>query len=146
MAGAAWDHVRVTSPAQALQRLRDAAESGELADFCRRHAVRVLTVFGSAARAEDCARDLDVGVLTERDADFDTIAAITELMDIAAIDAVDLAHLNRGGPVIRERALVGSVVLYESEPGALADAQVAAIAERIETDPMRRLNLTLLAS
>jgi hypothetical protein len=47
--------------------------------------------------------------------------------------------------VIRERALVGSVALYESEPGALAEAQVVAIAERIETDPMRRLNLRLLA-
>jgi len=36
--------------------------------------------------------------------------------------------------------------LYESAPGALADAQAIAIGERIETDPMRRLNLRLLAS
>jgi hypothetical protein len=48
--------------------------------------------------------------------------------------------------VLRERALVGSVALYESAPGALADAQAIAIGERIETDPMRRLNLRLLAS
>ncbi|WP_300017273.1 hypothetical protein [Pseudonocardia sp.] len=46
---------------------------------------------------------------------------------------------------IRERALVGSLVLFESVPGAVAAAQVAAIAERIETDPMRRLDLELLA-
>ncbi|MGQ0573652.1 MAG: nucleotidyltransferase family protein [Pseudonocardia sp.] len=136
----------MTTPAQALRRLRDAAASGDLASFCRRHHVRVLTVFGSAARGEDCARDLDVGVLVERDAEFDVIAAITELMDLTCTDAVDVAHLNRGGPVIRERAPVGSVVLYESVPGALADAQVRAIAQRIETDPMRRLNLELLAS
>lgn len=135
----------VTTPAEALQRLRDAVASGELDAFCLRHRVRVLTVFGSAGRGEDCARDLDVGVLVERDAEFDLIAAITDLVELAGTDAVDLAHLNRGGPVIRERALVGSVVLYESEPGALTEAQVVAIAERVETDPMRRLDLELLA-
>lgn len=30
-------------------------------------------------------------------------------MDLAGLDAVDVAHLNGGGPVIKERALVGSV-------------------------------------
>lgn len=136
----------MTSPAEALQRLRDAADSGALDTFCVRHAVRVLTVFGSAGRGEEIARDLDVGILVERNAEFDVITAITDLVELTGTDAVDVAHLNRGGPVIRERALVGSVALYESEPGALADAQVVAIAERIETDPMRRLNLELLAS
>lgn len=60
------------------------------------------------------------------------------------VEAVDLAHLNRAGPVLRERALVGSVALFESAPGRFADAQTAAIGERIETDPMRRLDLDLL--
>ena len=98
------------TPVEALQRLRNAVESGE------------------------------------PDAEFDVIAAITDLVELSGTEAVDLAHLDRGGPVIREPALVGSVALYESEPGALAEAQVVAIAERIETDPMRRLNLQLLAS
>jgi predicted nucleotidyltransferase len=135
----------VITPAEAMRRLQNAAESGELDVFCRRHAVRVLTVFGSAGRGEEHPRDLDVGILVEPDAEFDVVAAITDLVELAGTDAVDLAHLNRGGPVICERALVGSVALYESEPGALAEAQVVAIAERIETDPMRRLNLRLLA-
>lgn len=47
--------------------------------------------------------------------------------------------------MIRERALAGSVGLFESEPGALANAQMAAITERMETDPMRWPNLELLA-
>lgn len=136
----------MTTPVEAMRRLRNAADSGELDVFCRRHAVRVLTVFGSAGRGEEHPRDLDVGILVEPGAEFDVIAAITDLVELTGTDAVDLAHLNRGGPVIRERALVGSVALYESEPGALAEAQVVAIAERIETDPMRRLNLQLLAS
>lgn len=135
----------MTSPAQALQRLRDAAGSGALEEFCHRYGVRVRTVFGSAGRGEESARDLAVGVLVEHDVDFDLLGAITDLIDLAGTDAVDLAHLNRGGAVIRERTLVGSVALYESVPGALADAQVAAIAERVETDPMRRLDLELLA-
>lgn len=136
----------MTTPAEGLQRLRDAAASGRLDAFCARHGVRLLTVFGSAARGEERARDLDVGIVTERGAVFDAVAAVGDLVELTGTDAVDLAHLNRGGPVLRERALVGSIGLYESEPGALADAQSVAIAERIETDPMRRLNLRLLSS
>ena len=136
----------MTTPAEGLRRLRDAAESGLLETFCVRHGVRVLTVFGSAARGDERARDLDVGVLKEREAAFDAVAAVGDLVELTGVDAIDLAHLNRGGPVLRERALVGSVGLYESAPGALADAQAIAIGERIETDPMRRLNLRLLAS
>ncbi len=136
----------MTTPAEGLRRLRDAAASGWLDAFCARHGVRVLTVFGSAGRGEANARDLDVGILTERGTPFDAVAAVADLVELTRTDAVDVAHLNRGGPVLRERALVGSVALYESAPGALADAQAIAIGERIETDPMRRLNLRLLAS
>ena len=107
--------------------------------------MRILTVFGSAGRGEPNPRDLDIGVMFEPDTDVDYIAIINDLMDLAGTEAIDFAHLNRGGPVIRERALVGSVALYESEPGALTSAQLSAIAERIETDPMRRLDLELLA-
>lgn len=133
------------TPTEGVARLRAAAESGELDAFCARHDIRVLTVFGSAGRGEERPRDLDVGVLVEPGHGFDVLAAVTELIELAGTDLVDLVHLNRGGPVIRERAFVGSIALYESEPGALANAQVAAIAERVETDPMRRLSLELLA-
>jgi len=107
--------------------------------------VRVLTVFGSTARGEPKPRDLDIGVLFEPDADPDYLAIIGDLVDLTKVDAVDFVHLNRGGPVIRERAFVGSIGLYESEPGALASAQVAAVLERIDTDWMRRLDLELMA-
>ncbi len=136
----------MTTPSEGLRRLRELAGGGGLDAFCARHGVRVLTVFGSAGRGEDDPRDLDVAVLTERGAAFDPVAAVGELVELTGTDAIDLAHLDRGGPVLRERALVGSVGLFESEPGALADAAAYAVAERIETDPMRRLNLRLLAS
>ena len=133
------------TPLDGLAALQAAAESGELDELCARHRVRILTVFGSAARGEPKARDLDIGVMFEPDADPDYLAIVTDLVDLTRIDAVDFVHLNRGGPVIRERALVGSIALYESEPGALARAQIAAVGERQDTDWMRRLDLELLA-
>ncbi len=139
-----WDDDRVTTPAEGLARLRAAAVSGELDSLCERHGVRILTVFGSAARSEPSARDLDVGVLFEPDTEVDYIAVIRDLMDLTEAN-VDFVHLNRGGPVIRERALVGSIALYESEPGAWASASTAAALQRMDTAWMRRLDLELLA-
>ena len=45
----------------------------------------------------------------------------------------------------RKRALVGSVVLDESEPGAWAAASTAAMVERTDTEWLRRIDLDLLA-
>ena len=134
----------MVTPIEGLARLRAASESGELDEFCARHGIRILTVFGSAVR-ESAPRDLDIGVMTEPGTAFDAVVAINDLIVLTGCDTVDLVHLNRGGPLIRERALVGSIGLFESTPGALAAAQSAAIALRIETDPMRRLDLELLA-
>ena len=66
----------------------------------------VLTVYGSAARGEGAARDLDIGVITEG-ADLDVVTLTADLMDLTGTDRVDLAHLNRAGPVLKERALRG---------------------------------------
>lgn len=135
----------MATPAQGLARLRAAAESGELDALCARHGIRILTVFGSTSRGELTARDLDIAVATERGGELDALALVDDLVDLTGVDAIDLAHLNRGGPVLRERALVGCVPLYESTEGAYAAAQTAAIGQRIETDALRRLDLELLA-
>lgn len=76
---------------------------------------------------------------------FDPVGLVVDLVELTGVENLDLAHLNRGGPVLRERALVGAVPLFESAPGRFADAQTAAIGERIETDAMRRLDLELLS-
>ncbi len=135
----------MSTPEQGLARLRVAAASGRLDALCARHGVRVLTVFGSAGSGESDARDLDVGILSEPGRAFDAVALVTDLVDLTEVDRVDLAHLNRASPVLRERALVGCVALYESGPGRYAAAQTAAIGERIETDAARRVDLELLA-
>jgi predicted nucleotidyltransferase len=134
----------VATPAEGLARLRASAETGELDALCRRHRIRVLTVFGSAARDDPAARDLDVGVLLEPKTKIDYLPLIRDLELLTEAD-VDVVHLNGAGPVLRERALVGSVVLDESEPGAWASASTAAVLERMDTEWLRRLDLELLA-
>lgn len=134
----------MATPVEGLARLRAGAESGELDALCRRHRIRVLTVFGSASRGAASARDLDVGVLLEPGAVIDYLSLIRDLDTLTEAD-VDVVHLNPAGPVLRERALVGSVVLDESEPGAWASASTAAMLERMDTAWLRRLDLELLA-
>jgi predicted nucleotidyltransferase len=134
----------VATPAEGLARLLAAARTGELDVVCRRHRIRVLTVFGSAARDDPAARDLDVGVLLEPDASIDYLPLIRDLELLTGGD-VDVVHLNDAAPVLRERALVGSVVLDESEPGAWATASTAAVLERMDTEWLRRMDLDLLA-
>lgn len=136
----------MVSPADGLARLRVAAETGELDELCVEHGVRVLTAFGSAVRQPDRARDLDIAALPELGRALDVLPLVVALVDLTGVQEVDLADLGRAGPVLRERALVGCVPLFESEPGAYAAAQTAAIGERVDTDANRRLNLTLLGS
>lgn len=134
----------MASPAIGLARLRAAAASGELDQLCIRHRVRVLTVFGSAARGEQAARDLDVGVLFEPGTRVDYPSIIGDLQELTGAD-VDLVRLDGAAALIRERALVGSVALHESEVGAWSRAATAAALERMDTAWMRRSSLELLA-
>ena len=130
-----------TEPRVALDTLRAAADDGRLERLCRRHGVRVLTVFGSAARPGTVPRDLDVAVGFEPHADGDVLALLDDLSVLTGSDDVDLLVLDRAGPVARERALVQCLALYESEPSAYATAQVAAMGERMDTDWLRALDL-----
>ncbi len=139
------DNHAVVTPNEGLQRLRAAADSGELRVFCQRRHVNVLTVFGSAGRGEPDAQDLDIGVLTEHGADFDLFGFVTDVIDLVGLEQIDVTHLNAAGPLLRERALVGSIILYESEPGTWARASTAAVMERMDTEWLRRLSLELLA-
>lgn len=132
----------VVDPRTALATLREAAVTGELDRLCARHGIRLLVAFGSAVREEDGpAHDLDVAVAFEPDASPDVVALMDDLSEVAGSGAVDLMDLGRAGPVARERALVATVPLFESEPGAFARAQMAAMLERMDTDWLRRLDL-----
>lgn len=66
-------------------------------------------------------------------------------LQTAAGGDIDLAVLDGAGPVLRERALVGVVPLYEYRAGDWARAATAAVLERMDTAWMRRLDLEQLA-
>lgn len=122
-----------------------AADSGELDELCARHQVRVLTAFGSAARGEPHPADLDIAVAFEIGASSDVLGLLDDLVRVAGTERIDLMDLHRAGPVARERGLVRAVPLFESESGAYANAQIAAMMERMETEWLRRLDLELMA-
>lgn len=135
----------VGTPSEGLDRLRAAARSGELRTLCQQWHINLLTVFGSAGRGEPDPHDLDIGVQTEHGVDFDLFGFVTEVIDLVESEHVDVVHLNVAGPLLRERALVGSIILHEREPGTWARASTAAVMERLDTDWLRRLSLELLA-
>ena len=134
-----------TTPAVGLARLRAAAEDGSLDELCARQNVRVLTVFGSVVRPDAAPRDLDIAVRFEPASSVDVLGLLDELSRLTGSDDIDLMVLDHAGPVARERALVGCVALYESEPCAYANAQMAAMCERMDTDWLRALDLQTLA-
>ena len=135
-----------TDPREALRRLQLAAGDGRLDALCERHSVRILTVFGSVVRPGGAPRDLDVAVGLEPGAAGDLLALIDDLSGLTGSEGIDVMVLHRAGPVARERALVGCLALYESEPGAYATAQMAAVGERMDTDWLRALDLETLRS
>lgn len=130
---------------QALQRLRRAATSGELDSVCERHAVTLLTAFGSAAQDDEDARDLDIAVAFKPDGNADPLALIDDLAAAYGPAEIDLMDLSRAGPVARKHALVDCVLLYERERGTFARTQLAAILEYMDTAWLRRIELDLLA-
>lgn len=135
-----------TDPRSAVRRLQAAAEDGRLDQLCARHGIRLLTVFGSAVRADAQPRDVDVAVGFERGRRVDLLALIDDLGALTGSDDVDLMVLDRAEPVARERGLVGCLPLYESEPGAFASAQMAAVGERLDTAWLRALELQAMRS
>lgn len=112
--------------------------------MCDKHAVAVLTVFGSTTLPDREPRDLDIAVVLRPDSRPDYPALIGDLQAVSDGN-IDVVVLNGAGPLIRERALVGAVPLYEHEPGGWLRAATAAALERMDTAWMRRLDLDLMA-
>ncbi|MBA3278923.1 MAG: nucleotidyltransferase domain-containing protein [Geodermatophilaceae bacterium] len=132
------------STTSALLRIRAAAQNGELDVVCTRLGIRVLTVFGSAVRGATSPRDLDIAVLYQPGGTPDDLRTLEQLSDLAGTDQIDLLVLDRATPTARRNAVVPALPLFESEPGAFASFQMAAIGEYLETDWLRALDLDLL--
>ncbi len=113
--------------------MHELAATGELDALCDRHGIAVLTVFGSAASGEPETRDLDVGLLLRPGRRQPDYSALIGDLQGASVGNIDVVGLNGAGPVIRERALVGAVALYEHEAGGWLRAATAAALERMDT-------------
>lgn len=137
-----------TDPVTAVGRLLEAADDGRIDALCERLGVRLLGVFGSAARAHrglgpdaPAPRDLDIAAsFTGPNRLLDLLDGLTALTDC---DVIDVAVIDGANPVLRAEALVG-LPLYEATPGDYAVTQMAALAERRDTAHLRRLDLDAL--
>lgn len=88
--------------------------------------------------------DVDLAVAWRPDSERDLLRLGNEMMDLLG-DAVDVLDLDRGGPVVRQRALTRGELLLEREPGAFATRQMRAMRDFIETDPLRRTALEVMS-
>ena len=130
---------------QGLDRLRRAAEDGELAALCERYGLDLLVVFGSTAKGKPDPRDLDIAVSTVRGRSRLALLDLYEaLTAVAGPCDIDVMVLDRADPVARREALLGTIPLYERTPGRFAEVRMAALNQYVETAPMRALSLELM--
>ncbi len=126
------DEVRV-----ALETLRDLPDA-ELDRLCRRHQVRVLTVFGSATDASMPApQDLDIGVVFEPGSGHDVLGLFETLVAALGTERLDILNAERASETARYRAIAEGEPLYESEPTAFANAYAAAVMLYLDTARFR---------
>ena len=104
-------------------------------------------MFGSVLSDRDDPQDLDVAVkLGSDDQAHDTLQILDDLYRLTGSERIDLLVLSRAGPLARERALTTGEPLFQRKPGTFANAQIAAIMERLDTDRFRAMELQLMSS
>jgi uncharacterized protein len=104
--------------------VRPHAESnsrGDLAEFCRRHHVQRLSLFGSVLR-DDFRPDSDVDVLIEFEPGhtpgWEIVDIADELSNVFGGRRVDLVNPRYLIPQLRDRVLASAVVQYEASHAA----------------------------
>jgi predicted nucleotidyltransferase len=130
-----------------MDSLLAAAEDGRLEVLSERFGLDLVSVFGSSLDPNiDDPGDLDVAIRFEDLSRADVAGAVGALAELVGSDQVDVMVLNGAGVVARSRALGPQARgLFEKRPGLYALAQMAALAEEMETAHMRRHDLELLA-
>ncbi|MEL4503977.1 hypothetical protein AAEX63_04935 [Luteococcus sp. H138] len=133
----------MTTPSEQLAHLRADAESGALAGLCERLGIGLLVVFGSVLARPESAGDLDLACAAADGSRLDRMRVLDALEQRYGI-GLDLMPLDQAGPVARYAALGPGELLYESEPGRFARAQMAAFGIYRDTQKMRDLQLEVL--
>ena len=96
---------------------RIAASPEMIADFCRRHRIRRLSLFGSVLR-EDFRAESDIDVLVEFEPDgvpsfFELVGMKEELVDLLGRN-VDLKTPNGLSPYFRDQVLREALLLHDA--------------------------------
>lgn len=133
----------VTTPSEQLTRLRADAASGALAGLCERLGIGLLVVFGSVLTRPGTAGDVDVACASADGSRVDRLRVLDVLEQRYGV-GIDLMPLDQAGPVARYAALGPGELLYESEPGRFARAQMAAFGIYRDTQRMRDRQLEVL--
>lgn len=102
-------------------RLRDVAR-----DVAGRFSLRLVVLFGSAARQEQDPRDLDLGVVGS--GPLDVVAITNALTRALGTQSIDVTDLRRADPVLLALAARDGRALFETEPGVFA--QFVSVAAR----------------
>lgn len=76
---------------------------------------RLVVLFGSAARGEARAEDLDIGILAR--GRLDTVDATNRLTRALGLQEVDVADLGRADPLLAALVARDGLALYEAEAG-----------------------------
>jgi len=136
----------MTTPLDALEQLSRMSETGALDGFCERHDLELMVAFGSAANPQRLQPPGDLDLAVRFAGDGDLVALVNDLIDLLDLDAIDVLDLRRAGIVARAAAFKPpNRPLYERDPGAYADAQMAALTMELDTNWLRRLDLELMA-
>ncbi|MCX7681172.1 MAG: nucleotidyltransferase domain-containing protein [Anaerolineae bacterium] len=123
----------------------DLSEREKMERMFARHGVVLAYLFGSQAEGKagplsdvDIAGLLGPQVPEERWTQVQ-IDLINDLIGLFHRDDVDVTLLNRATPVLAQEVVRSGQVIYEAEPGARIDFQVAALRRYVDTEPLRRL-------
>lgn len=120
------------------------AAENAVATLCEAEGIELLVLFGSSARQEAEPSDVDLAVRFGPGVAGDLLSVLDRLYAQVGYEDFDLLDLRRAGPIAQDRALSGGRLLYQAAPGLFANAQIAAMMQRLETAEFRRAELELL--
>jgi predicted nucleotidyltransferase len=108
---------------------------------------RVVAVyaFGSAARGQPDAGDLDVAVLLDRRLDWEAERELRAAV-LAAEPRADLVVLNDAPPALRWEVLTGGQCLLGRDPRAQAEFEIVSLSRFLDFQPVRRVQADYLRS
>lgn len=99
--------------------------------------LRLVVLFGSAARSAETARDLDLGIDAGRP--LDTVDLTNRLSTLLGRSDVDVVDLRRADPVLLRAVADDGIPVYEAEPGAFDRFHSLALRRFLDTAKLREM-------